>query len=122
MIVKGTRVKVACNSGAQLAEIFGYFKKTGKSSFMVGDIIKVAIKQIIPHNKKVLKGDVFNAVIVRTVYPVKRKDGSYASAGDNAVALLTADFKMVGTRIFGNVAREAVVSYNITSSICEGIY
>jgi len=124
MLYKGTALTVGCNSGALLAELFGFFKKTGKSSFKVGDVVKVAIKSIIPHNKKVNKGDVFNAVIVRTRYAVRRPDGSYAQAGDNAVVLLTPDFKLVGSRVFGYVAREAIEGkpYGITSSICEGVY
>lgn len=121
MVYKGTSLKVACNSGAISSELFGYFKKTGKSSFKVGDVVKVAIKSIIPHNKKVNKGDVFNAMIVRTRYCVRRKDGSYAQAGDNSVVLLTPDFKMVGSRVFGFVAREAIKN-GLTSSICEGVY
>ena len=70
----------------------------------VGDIIMVAVKEAIPHSK-VKKGDVMQAVIVRTAKEVRRVDGSYIKFDSNAV-LLSKQGEPVGTRIFGPVARE----------------
>jgi large subunit ribosomal protein L14 len=71
----------------------------------VGDIIKVSIKEAMPHTK-VKKGDVAFAVIVRTRKGVRRQDGSLIRSGDNAVVLLNNQYEPVGTRIFGPVFRE----------------
>jgi large subunit ribosomal protein L14 len=71
----------------------------------VGDIIKVTVKEAIPRGK-VKKGQVMNAVVVRTRKGVRRSDGSVIRFDDNAAVLLTASDAPVGTRIFGPVTRE----------------
>ena len=71
----------------------------------VGDIIMVSVKDAIPH-AKVKKGDVMEAVVVRTAKEVRRADGSYIKFDTNAAVLLTKQGEPVGTRIFGPVARE----------------
>ncbi|MDL2314518.1 50S ribosomal protein L14, partial [Desulfovibrio sp. OttesenSCG-928-C14] len=71
----------------------------------VGDIIVVSIKDAIPHSK-VKKGDIMQAVIVRTTQAVRRADGSYIRFDNNAAVLLSKQGEPVGTRIFGPVARE----------------
>jgi large subunit ribosomal protein L14 len=71
----------------------------------VGDIIKVTVKEAIPRGK-VKKGQVMNAVVVRTRKGVRRSDGSSIRFDDNAAVLLTASDAPVGTRIFGPVTRE----------------
>lgn len=71
----------------------------------VGDIIVVSVKDAMPH-AKVKKGDVMQAVIVRTAKEVRRTDGSYIKFDTNAAVLLSKQGEPVGTRIFGPVARE----------------
>jgi large subunit ribosomal protein L14 len=71
----------------------------------VGDVIKVSIKDAIPRGK-VKKGEVYNAVGVRTRKGVRRKDGSLIRFDGNAAVLLNARLEPIGTRIFGPVTRE----------------
>jgi large subunit ribosomal protein L14 len=71
----------------------------------IGDIIKVSIKEAIPRGK-VKKGEVYNAVVVRTAKGVRRPDGSLIRFDGNAAVLLNASLQPIGTRIFGPVTRE----------------
>jgi len=71
----------------------------------VGDVIMVSVKDAIPH-AKVKKGDVMEAVIVRTAKEVRRADGSYIKFDTNGAVLLNKQGEPIGTRIFGPVARE----------------
>jgi len=71
----------------------------------IGDVIKVTIKEAIPRGK-VKKGDVFDAVVVRTRKGVRRADGSLIRFDGNAAVLLDKQLNPVGTRIFGPVTRE----------------
>ena len=71
----------------------------------VGDVIKVSIKDAIPRGK-VKKGEVYDAVVVRTTRGVRRADGSLLRFDTNAAVLLTNKLEPVGTRIFGPVTRE----------------
>ncbi|MEE8482129.1 MAG: 50S ribosomal protein L14, partial [Acidiferrobacterales bacterium] len=71
----------------------------------IGDIIKVSIKEAVPRGR-VKKGEVFNAVVVRTKKGVRRPDGSIIRFDSNAAVLLNAQLQPVGTRIFGPVTRE----------------
>ena len=71
----------------------------------MGDIIKVSVKDAMPHSK-VKKGDVMEAVIVRTAKEIRRVDGTYIKFDTNAAVLLNKQGEPVGTRIFGPVARE----------------
>jgi len=71
----------------------------------IGDVIKVSIKDAIPRGK-VKKGDVFNAVVVRTRKGVRRGDGSLIRFDGNAAVLLDKQLQPIGTRIFGPVTRE----------------
>jgi large subunit ribosomal protein L14 len=71
----------------------------------VGDIIKVSVKDAIPRGR-VKKGEVYNAVVVRTKKGVRRRDGSLIRFDGNAAVLLTNRLEPIGTRIFGPVTRE----------------
>ena len=105
MIQMQTKLDVADNSGAKEVKCI---KVLGGSKRMIaglGDVIVVAIQQAIP-NGKLKKGEVRKAVIVRTTYPICREDGSYIQFDNNSVVILNANLEMVGTRIFGPVARE----------------
>jgi len=98
-----TRLTVADNSGARnvmCIKVLG-----GSHNARIGDIIKVSIKDAIPRGK-VKKGDVHNAVVVRTRKGVRRPDGSIIRFDSNAAVLLNAAMQPIGTRIFGPVTRE----------------
>ena len=71
----------------------------------IGDIIKVSIKDAIPRGK-VKKGEVYNAVVVRTAHGVRRPDGSSIKFDGNAAVILNNNLQPIGTRIFGPVTRE----------------
>src|SRR3546814_18549365 len=71
----------------------------------IGDIIKVSVKYAAPRGR-VKKGEIYNAVVVRTAKGVRRKDGSLIKFGGNAAVLLNAKLEPIGTRIFGPVTRE----------------
>lgn len=96
---------VGDNSGAQLAECIKVMGSTHRRYAYIGDIIKVAVKKAIPHSK-VKKGEVFNAVVVRTKKGIQRADGTGIRFDRNAVVLLNNQFLPVGTRVFGPVSRE----------------
>ena len=105
MIQPQTRLKVADNTGAKEIMCFrvmgGSFRQTGT----VGDIIMASVKSATPGGV-VKKGDVVKAVVVRTVKPVRRADGTYVRFDENAAVLIKDDKNPRGTRIFGPVARE----------------
>ena len=103
-IVEST-LQVADNSGAKKVACIKVLGGSHRRYATVGDIIMVAVKEAIPHSK-VKKGDVMQAVIVRTAKEVRRVDGSYIKFDSNAAVLLSKQGEPVGTRIFGPVARE----------------
>jgi large subunit ribosomal protein L14 len=106
MIQVGTKLKVADNTGAKLAECIKVLGTNRKRYAYIGDIIVVAIKEAIPH-APIKKGDVAKAIIVRTKKEVRRKDGIYLRFDENACVIVDADKgEPKGTRIFGPVARE----------------
>ena len=105
MIQMQSRLDVADNSGAKdvmCIKVLGGSKRRYAS---IGDIIKVAIKEASPKGR-VKKGEVYNAIVVRTSKGVRRNDGSLIKFDSNAAVLLNAKLEPVGTRIFGPVTRE----------------
>ncbi|MFA4872908.1 MAG: 50S ribosomal protein L14 [Patescibacteria group bacterium] len=106
MVQHRTMLNVADNSGArklQVIHVKGGYKKRVAS---IGDIVKVSVKLAEPHTG-VKKGEVYDAVIVRTRKEIGRKDGTYVRFDDNAGVIVDAKTKEPkGTRIFGPVARE----------------
>ncbi|MBW2653948.1 MAG: 50S ribosomal protein L14 [Deltaproteobacteria bacterium] len=105
MIQSETRLTVADNSGAKelyCIKVLGGSKRRYAS---IGDIITCSVKEAIP-NAKVRKGDIVQAVIVRTKKEISRLDGSMIRFDDNSAVILTKSNEPVGTRIFGPVARE----------------
>ena len=101
-----TSLDVADNSGARRVEMIqaiGGSTKATRAS--LGDKIKVTVKEAAPDGA-VKKGTVHNAVVVRTVKEVRRKDGTYIRFDQNACVLIKADDTPIGTRVFGPVARE----------------
>lgn len=105
MIQMQTELNVADNSGAKKVMCIKVLGGTRKKFANINDVIKVSIKDAIP-NSKVKKGDVLNALIVRSKYGVSRKDGSYIKFDTNAVVLLDNKNQPIGTRIFGPIAKE----------------
>ena len=105
MVQQETKLKVADNSGAKLIQCIKVIGGTGRRYAHVGDVIKVSVKDAIPRGK-VRKGEVYNAVVVRTRKGVRRNDGSLIRFDGNAAVLLNSRFEPIGTRIFGPVTRE----------------
>ena len=105
MIQPQTRLKVADNSGAKQIMCINVLGGTRRRYARVGDIIVASVKVAIPH-AAVKKKDVVRAVIVRTIKPYKRPDGSYIRFDENAAVILNDKNEPRGSRIFGPVARE----------------
>ncbi|MEW5007948.1 MAG: 50S ribosomal protein L14 [Cycloclasticus sp.] len=105
MIQMQTRLDVADNSGARNVMCIKVLGGSHKRYARIGDVIKVSIKDAIPRGK-VKKGDVVNAVVVRTRKGIRRPDGSTIRFDGNAAVLLNANLQPIGTRIFGPVTRE----------------
>lgn len=105
MIQTQTMLEVADNSGARRVMCIKVLGGSRRRYAGIGDVVKVSIKEAIPRSK-VKKGEVMNAVIVRTRKGVRRIDGSLIRFDENAVVLLNAQMQPVGTRIFGPVTRE----------------
>lgn len=105
MIQMQSILSVADNSGAKKVMCIKVLGGSHKRVAKIGDLIKVSIKDAIP-NGKVKKGDVVDAVVVRTKKGVSRTDGSNIKFGSNAVVLLSNKGQPIGTRIFGPLTRE----------------
>ncbi|EKE14482.1 MAG: hypothetical protein ACD_12C00488G0005 [uncultured bacterium] len=106
MIQMGTNLKVADNTGAKSIRCIRVFGGYKKRYARLGEIITVAVKVAVPH-ALVKKGDVLQAVIIRTKKEYRRKDGTYIRFDDNAALIIDPKSKEPkGTRIFGPVARE----------------
>jgi len=105
MIQMQTNLTVADNSGAKRVMCIKVLGGSHRRYAGVGDIIKVSVKDAIPRGK-VKKGDVYNAVVVRTKKGVRRNDGSLIRFDGNAAVLLNNQLQPIGTRIFGPVTRE----------------
>ncbi|WP_019557097.1 50S ribosomal protein L14 [Thiomicrorhabdus arctica] len=105
MIQMQTVLDVADNSGARRVQCIKVLGGSKRRYASVGDVIKVSVKEAAPRGK-VKKGDVYNAVVVRTAKGVRRPDGSLIKFDGNAAVMLNAKLEPVGTRIFGPVTRE----------------
>jgi large subunit ribosomal protein L14 len=105
MIQVQTMLEVADNSGARRIQCIKVLGGSKRRYAGVGDVIKVTIKEAIP-NSRVKKGELFDAVVVRTRHGVRRADGSLIRFDRNAAVLLNPQLQPIGTRIFGPVTRE----------------
>ena len=105
MIQMCTLLNAADNSGARTVMCIKVLGGSKRRYATVGDVIKVSIKDAIPRGK-VKKGEVYDAVVVRTRKGVRRSDGSLIKFDGNAAVLLTPKLEPIGTRIFGPVTRE----------------
>ena len=105
MIQMQSMLDAADNSGARRLMCIKVLGGSHRRYANIGDVIKVTIKEAVPRGK-VRKGEVFDAVVVRTRKGVRRPDGSTIRFDGNAAVLLDKQLQPVGTRIFGPVTRE----------------
>ena len=105
MIQMQTVLNAADNSGAKKVQCIKVLGGSHRRYASVGDVIKVSVKDAIPRGK-VKKGEVYNAVVVRTAKGIRRPDGSTIRFDTNAAVLLNNNLQPIGTRIFGPVTRE----------------
>ena len=105
MIQMQTVLDAADNSGAKRVQCIKVLGGSKRRYAAIGDVIKVTVKDAIPRGK-VKKGEIYNAVVVRTAKGVRRNDGSLIRFDGNAAVILDSRLEPVGTRIFGPVTRE----------------
>ena len=105
MIQMQSVLNIADNSGARSVMCIKVLGGSKRRYANIGDVIKVAVKEAIP-NGKVKKGQVVNALIVRSKKGVRRNDGSLIKFDENAAVLLNQQQAPIGTRVFGPVTRE----------------
>ena len=105
MIQTETMLEIADYSGARKVQCIKVLGGSHRRYAHIGDVIKVAVKEAIPRGR-VKKGQVMDALVVRTRKGVRRPDGSLIKFDQNAAVLLNAQKQPVGTRIFGPVTRE----------------
>ncbi|HEU4663540.1 MULTISPECIES: 50S ribosomal protein L14 [Dokdonella] len=105
MIQMQTTLAAADNSGARELMCIKVLGGSKRRYAQIGDVIKVSVREAIPRGK-VKKGEVYDAVVVRTRKGVRRADGSLIRFDGNAAVLLNNKLEPIGTRIFGPVTRE----------------
>ena len=105
MIQVRTSLEAADNSGARRIMCIKVLGGSNRRYANVGDVIKVSVKEAVPRGK-VKKGEVYDAVVVRTRKGIRRADGSLIRFDGNAAVLLNNQLQPIGTRIFGPVTRE----------------
>ena len=105
MIQMQSRLDVADNTGARSVMCIKVLGGSKRRYANIGDVIKVTVKEAAPRGR-VKKGEVYNAVVVRTAHGVRRPDGSSINFDGNAAVLLNSKLEQIVTRIFGPVTRE----------------
>ena len=105
MVQQQTCLKVADNTGAKEIMCIRVLGGSGRRYANIGDVVVASVKKAAPGGV-VNKGEVVNAVVVRTVKGVRREDGTYIRFDENAAVIIREDKNPKGTRIFGPVARE----------------
>ena len=105
MVQAQTELNVADNSGARQLKCIKVLGDSKRRYARIGDLISASVKTAIPGGN-VKKGEVVNAVVVRTKKEIRREDGSYIRFDENAAVIINKQSEPVGTRIFGPVARE----------------
>lgn len=108
MIQQQTVLQVADNSGAKRIKCIKVLKNLKKHRNLLGSEIKISVKELRNKSRltsKVLKGNVFSAVIIRTKKKKSYKDGSYFSFLENSAVLINNQKKLLGTRIIGPVPK-----------------
>lgn len=120
MIQMQTLLDAADNSGAKRVMCIKVLGGSHRRYAGIGDIIKVSVKEANPRGR-IKKGDVYNAVVVRTKRGVRRPDGSLIKFDSNAVVILNTQLQPVGTRIFGPITRELRENYMKIISLAEEV-
>ena len=105
MIQMETVLDVADNTGARAVQCIKVMGGSKRRYASIGDLIKVSVKEAAPRGR-VKKGEIYDAVVVRTAKGVRRSDGSLIRFDRNAAVLLTPKLEPIGTRMFGPVTRE----------------
>ena len=105
MIQMQSVLDVADNTGARSVMCIKVLGGSKRRYAGIGDVIKVSVKDAAPRGR-VKKGEIYDAVVVRTAKGVRRSDGSVVRFDSNAAVLLTPKLEPIGTRIFGPVTRE----------------
>ena len=105
MIQAETNLEVADNSGARRVQCIKVLGGSKRKYASVGDVIVVTVKEAIPRGR-VKKGEVVQAVVVRTAKDIRRQDGTAIRFDNNAAVLINKQGEPIGTRIFGPVTRE----------------
>ncbi len=105
MIYIRTHLEVADNSGAKVVSYIGTIGKKNKTFANIADVITASVKDALPH-APIKKGEVVRAVVVRTHFPIKRKDGVVVKFDNNACVIIDKQGNLRATRVFGPVARE----------------
>ncbi len=105
MIIMRSILDVADNTGAKKASMIGVIGRSGRRMAEIGDVVTCNIKEATP-TAEVKKGEIARGVVVRTAYPILRKDGTVLRFDRNAVVIIDKDGNPRGTRVFGPVARE----------------
>ena len=105
MIYTRGKLDVADNSGARKVAFIGVIGKKNKSHGNIGDVITASVKVATP-NAPIKKGEVIRAVVVRTRFPIKRRDGLVIKFDKNACVVIDKQGNPRATRVFGPVARE----------------
>jgi large subunit ribosomal protein L14 len=105
MIQMQSMLEVADNTGARRVMCIKVLGGSKRRYAHIGDVIKVSVKDAAPRGR-VKKGEIYNAVVVRTRHGVRRDDGAKVAFDTNAAVLLNAKLEPIGTRIFGPVTRE----------------
>ncbi len=105
MIQMQSRLDVADNTGARSVMCIKVLGGSKRRYANIGDVIKVTVKEAAPRGR-VKKGEVYNAVVVRTAHGVRRADGSTVTFDGHAAVFLNSKLEPIGTRIFGPVTRE----------------
>lgn len=105
MIIAETNLDVADNSGARKVQCIKVLGGSKRRFASIGDVIVVSVKEAIPRGR-VKKGEVLQAVVVRTAKDINRPDGTTIRFDSNAAVLINKQGEPIGTRIFGPVTRE----------------
>ncbi|WP_185873664.1 50S ribosomal protein L14 [Blattabacterium cuenoti] len=106
MLQQESKCRVSDNTGAKIALIIRVLGGSKKKYASLGDSIIVTIKEAISGGNIIKKGQIAKAIIIRTKKRIRRIDGTYISFDDNACVLLNTSGEMMGTRVFGPVAKE----------------
>ncbi len=119
----GSMVEACDNSGARIVRITGVKggkTKRGRQGFAkIADWVKVSVRK----GDLTMKGEIFDAIVVRLKRPWRRNTGERICFSDNAVVLLKDEKgNPKGTQVKGAVAREVQERWKEVSKLASTIY